>query len=153
MLEVGRNKILSRKLDKKITLSIGEAEHLPFDASSFDAVIVAFGVRNFENLEKGLKEIHRVLQRKGIALILEFSKPKMRLIQYLYNWYSKSILPILGGYISRNKLAYEYLPRTISEFPDGEYFCNIVKSAGFDTVQWYPQTFGIASIYLATKLR
>jgi demethylmenaquinone methyltransferase / 2-methoxy-6-polyprenyl-1,4-benzoquinol methylase len=151
MLDIGRAKILARKLGKIITLELGEAEHLSDSAKSFDAVIVAFGVRNFENLERSLMEFHRVLKIDGVALILEFSRPKHFPVKQFYELYSRTILPIIGGLISRNRSAYEYLPNTVAEFPDGEDFCAILRSVGFNTVHWFPQTFGIASIYLAMK--
>jgi demethylmenaquinone methyltransferase/2-methoxy-6-polyprenyl-1,4-benzoquinol methylase len=152
MLEVGREKILHKNLENIITLESGEAEHLRFESRSFDAVMTAFGVRNFENLGLGLTEFHRVLRDGGIAIILEFSKPSRFPVKQVYRFYSKHLLPLLGGIVSNNRSAYEYLPNTIIEFPDGAKFCELLLSAGFSNVTWYPQTFGIASIYLAKKV-
>jgi demethylmenaquinone methyltransferase / 2-methoxy-6-polyprenyl-1,4-benzoquinol methylase len=151
MLEIGRRKVRSRKLEQLITLESGEAEHLRFESGSFDAVIAAFGVRNFANLELGLKEFYRVLRTGGSAMILEFSKPKRFPIKQLFHVYSQYCLPLLGGIVSNNRSAYEYLPSTVAEFPDGEEFCALLRSAGFTTAVCFPQTFGIASIYIAKK--
>ncbi len=151
MLEAGREKIRSRQLEGTIVLESGEAEHLRFEPESFDVVMAAFGVRNFENLELGLREFHRVLRKKGTALILELSQPRLFPVKQLYRFYSTHLLPWLGGIVSRNRKAYEYLPSTVSEFPDGNKFCSLLCSAGFTSAVWYPQTFGIATIYLATK--
>ena len=151
MLEIGRNKIRSRNLEHIITLEPGEAEHLRFKSGSFDAVMAAFGVRNFANLELGLKEFYRVLRSGSCAMILEFSKPKRFPVKQMYHFYLRFILPLLGGIFSNNRPAYEYLPGTVAEFPDGEGFCDILRSAGFTTATCFPQTFGIASIYIARK--
>ncbi|MGA3286652.1 MAG: bifunctional demethylmenaquinone methyltransferase/2-methoxy-6-polyprenyl-1,4-benzoquinol methylase UbiE [Bacteroidota bacterium] len=151
MLEIARAKIIKKNLEDIITLESGEAEHLRFESGSFDVVMTAFGVRNFENLELGLREFHRVLRSGGTAMILEFSKPSRSPVKQFYQFYSRYLLPLLGGLISRNRSAYEYLPSTIMEFPDGEEFCKCLLSAGFSSAAWYPQTFGIASIYMAVK--
>jgi demethylmenaquinone methyltransferase / 2-methoxy-6-polyprenyl-1,4-benzoquinol methylase len=151
MLEIARAKILKKKLTKIISLEPGEAENLRFESASFDIVMTAFGVRNFENLEIALCEFHRVLRSGGTAMILEFSKPRRSPMKQLYHIYSRYFIPLLGGLISRNRSAYEYLPNTIKEFPDGERFCEILLNAGFSSADWYPQTFGIASIYIAVK--
>jgi demethylmenaquinone methyltransferase / 2-methoxy-6-polyprenyl-1,4-benzoquinol methylase len=151
MLDIGRRKIRSRKLERLITLESGEAEHMRFETGSFDIVMAAFGVRNFTNLELGLKEFHRVLRVGGCVMILEFSKPKRYPIKHLFHFYSQYILPLLGGIVSNNRSAYEYLPRTVAMFPDSEEFCALLRSAGFATVTCSPQTFGIASIYIAKK--
>ncbi|MGD1046325.1 MAG: bifunctional demethylmenaquinone methyltransferase/2-methoxy-6-polyprenyl-1,4-benzoquinol methylase UbiE [Bacteroidota bacterium] len=151
MLERGRHKIRSRKLEQLIILESGEAEHLRFESGSFDVVMAAFGVRNFANLELGLKEFYRVLHSGGVAMILEFSKPKRFPIKQMFRFYSRYVLPLLGEIISNNRSAYEYLPSTVAEFPDGEEFCALLRSAGFTTATCSPQTFGIASIYIAMK--
>ncbi len=151
MLEIGRNKIRSRNLEQLITLESGEAEHMRFESGSFDVVMAAFGVRNFTNLELGLKEFYRVLRIGGGAMILEFSKPRRFPIKQMFHIYLRYIPPLLGGIVSNNRSAYEYLPSTIWEFPDGEDFCGIMRSAGFATATCFPQTFGIASIYIAKK--
>jgi demethylmenaquinone methyltransferase/2-methoxy-6-polyprenyl-1,4-benzoquinol methylase len=152
MLEIARVKVIKKNLEKIIALESGEAEHLRFESGSFDVVMTAFGVRNFENLELGLREFYRVLRSGGTAMILEFSKPRQILVKQLYQFYSRYFLPLLGGLISRNRSAYEYLPSTITEFPDGEEFCKCLLSAGFSSATWYPQTFGIVSIYIAVKV-
>jgi demethylmenaquinone methyltransferase / 2-methoxy-6-polyprenyl-1,4-benzoquinol methylase len=151
MLDIGRHKIRSRKLEQLITLESGEAEHLRFESGSFDAVMAAFGVRNFIDLQLGLKEFHRVLRRGGCAMILEFSKPKRFPIKQMFYYYSRYFLPLFAGYVSNNRSAYEYLPYTVAEFPDGEEFCALLRSAGFSTAVCSPQTFGIVSIYIAKK--
>ena len=151
MLERGRKKVEAKNLDSIITLEIGEAERLRFESGSFDAIVSAFGVRNFENLGRGLKELHRILRIGGIAVILEFSRPRASLVRHIYKYYSRNILPAVGGFISKNRQAYEYLPSTAANFPDGEDFCAILRFIGFDTAVWFPQTFGIATIYVAEK--
>jgi len=151
MLEIARDKIQKKHLTKVVALESGEAEHLRFETGTFDVVMTAFGVRNFENLELSLHEFHRVLCSGGTAVILEFSKPHRLPVKQLYQFYSRYFLPLVGGLISRNRSAYEYLPSTIQEFPDGEEFCKILSSAGFSNAAWYPQTFGIATIYMAVK--
>ena len=151
MLDIGRRKIRSRKLEHRITLESGEAEHLQFESGSFDAVMAAFGVRNFSNLELGLKEFYRVLRGGGCAMILEFSKPKHFPVKHMFRFYTRTILPFLGGIVSNNRSAYNYLPNTVAEFPDGEEFCALLRSAGFESAACFPQTFGIASLYIAKK--
>ena len=151
MLDIGRRKIRSRKLEHRITLESGEAEHLRFESGSFDAVMAAFGVRNFSNLELGLKEFYRVLRGGGCAMILEFSKPKHFPVKHMFRFYTRTILPFLGGIVSNNRSAYNYLPNTVAEFPDGEEFCALLRSAGFESAACFPQTFGIASLYIAKK--
>ena len=152
MLEIARVKIMKKNLEDIITLESGEAEHLRFEPGLFDVVMTAFGARNFENLELGLHEFHRVLRIGGTVMILEFSKPSRSPVKQFYQFYSQYLLPLLGGLISRNRSAYEYLPSTITEFPDGEEFCKWLLNAGFSNAVWYPQTFGIASIYMAVKV-
>ena len=151
MLERGKNKISAKHLDNLITLEIGEAEHLRFPPESFDAVTAAFGVRNFSDLEMGLSEFHRILRRKGAAVILEFSTPAHVPAALIYRFYINRILPRIGGWLTRSRSAYEYLPSTMSEFPDSPAFSKLLLSAGFGTVRCFPQTFGIATIYLAIK--
>jgi demethylmenaquinone methyltransferase/2-methoxy-6-polyprenyl-1,4-benzoquinol methylase len=151
MLEVGKEKISKRKLDNKIKLQIGDSENLPFDENKFDAIMVAFGVRNFENLDNGLADMYRVLNKDGWIWILEFSKPKKFLIKQLYNFYFKNILPLLGRMISKDDFAYTYLPNSVREFPDGSNFLNHLKKAGFSDLKLFPLSFGIATIYCAKK--
>lgn len=151
MLEVGRTKIKKRKVDDRIDLVLGDSENLPFEDNSFDAITVGFGVRNFEDLEKGLAEMNRVLKPGGICAVLEFSKPKKFPIKNLYNFYFKRILPNIGKLISKDQSAYTYLPESVNAFPDGKNFTNILEKVNYQNTKIYPVTFGIASIYLAEK--
>jgi len=151
MLEIAKKKISKRKLEDKIKLIYGKAEALDFKAGCFDAVICAFGVRNFENLEKGLKEIHRVLSDKGVFMMLEFSLPNSYMIKNVYKFYLTKVLPEIAGIVSKRKYAYEYLSKTISEFPNQINFSKELKGSGFSKVEFYPMTFGIATVYFAIK--
>lgn len=151
MLRVGRKKIKDAGLDKVITLQKGDSENLVFEDGAFDAVTVAFGVRNFENLEKGLKELRRVLRPGGRLMILEFSKPRTFPVNYLYNVYFKYILPFIGRLVSKDMSAYSYLPESVEKFPFGEDFLEKLRDAGFNNVQWRKLTFGISSIYTGIK--
>ncbi|GAB3331819.1 bifunctional demethylmenaquinone methyltransferase/2-methoxy-6-polyprenyl-1,4-benzoquinol methylase UbiE [Marivirga atlantica] len=151
MLSVGREKLKKRKLDDRITLKSGDSENLPFDDNMFDAIIVAFGVRNFENLEKGLTEMFRVLRPGGKVVVLEFSKPKSFPFKQLYNFYFKNILPTVGKLISKDKAAYTYLPESVKSFPDGKMFTDILDRVGFNKTQCKPLTLGISSIYTGIK--
>lgn len=151
MLEVGKKKIQSMGLAEKITLQVGDSENLPFNDNSFDAVIVAFGVRNFENLEKGLAELYRVLRIGGHLIILEFSKPGKFPMKQLYGLYFKYILPTIGRMISRDKAAYTYLPESVEAFPDGDNFLSHLRNLKFSSCNSQPLTFGISSLYTAVK--
>ncbi|MGM0581513.1 MAG: bifunctional demethylmenaquinone methyltransferase/2-methoxy-6-polyprenyl-1,4-benzoquinol methylase UbiE [Bacteroidota bacterium] len=151
MLNVGREKLKKRKLDGKITLTSGDSENLPFEDNKFDAIIVAFGVRNFENLEKGLSEMFRVLRPGGKVVVLEFSKPKSFPFKQLYNFYFKNILPTLGKTISKDNAAYTYLPESVKSFPDGKDFTSILDKLGFKDTVCKPLTLGISSIYTGIK--
>ena len=151
MLDVGRKKIKAKGLDHVIQLRLADSEQLPFDDNSFDAITVGFGVRNFENLEKGLTEMLRVLKPGGTCLILEFSKPQKFPIKQLYQFYFKYILPTVGKLISKDSSAYTYLPDSVDAFPYGERFTSILKTIGYKNTKVRPQTFGIASIYEASK--
>ncbi|MCF6295459.1 MAG: bifunctional demethylmenaquinone methyltransferase/2-methoxy-6-polyprenyl-1,4-benzoquinol methylase UbiE [Flavobacteriaceae bacterium] len=151
MLDVGRQKVIKKKLENTIDLVIGDSENLPFEDNSFDAITVAFGIRNFENLDKGLSEILRVLKPNGIFVILETSVPAKTPFKQGYNFYTKSILPIIGKLFSRDKLAYTYLSESASVFPYGETLNNILHKIGFINAKALPQTFGVATIYKATK--
>ena len=147
MLRLGREKLAVLGLDDTITLQTGDAERLPFSDSQFDAALVAFGVRNFENLQRGLQDIRRVLRPGGALVVLEFSRPTRFPIKQAYAFYGRYILPAIGRLVSKDRGAYTYLPESIAAFPDGEYFLNELKEAGFDTVQEQRLTFGIASLY------
>lgn len=151
MLEVGRQKIIKRNLASKIELGRGDSENLMFEENKFDAVTVGFGVRNFENLEKGLREIHRVIKPGGMLVVLEFSRPKRFPFRQIYNFYFKIILPKIGRLISKDKSAYTYLPASVEAFPDGMDFENILKKVGFKNTTCEPLTFGISSIYTGRK--
>ena len=151
MLDIGRKKLARRKLDSRIVLENGDSENLSYDDNIFDAVIVAFGVRNFENLGAGLSGMQRVLKKNGRVVILEFSKPTVFPFRQLYNFYFKSILPIIGKMISKDNSAYTYLPESVQAFPQGSAFLEILKNTGFNQVKCIPLTFGICSIYTGIK--
>ena len=151
MLEVGRNKIKAKKLSDKIEMILADSENMPFEDNTFDAITVAFGVRNFENLEKGLAEILRVLKPNGIFVILETSVPDKTPYKQGYTFYSKNILPLIGKLFSKDNSAYQYLSESASVFPYGEALNNILRKIGFIEVKSMPQTFGVASIYSASK--
>lgn len=151
MLKLAKKKIDRKKLNDMIRFEEGAAEDLPFPSGSFDAVTVAFGVRNFSNLEQGLAEICRVLRPGGAAIVLEFSRPTSAFVRAIYDFYSQRILPRLGGWISSHREAYEYLPRTIKDFPDGNDFCSIMRSSGFGDVRNVPLTLGVVTIYHGIK--
>jgi len=151
MLEVGRKKIKKKELDSTIEMVLGDSENLPFETNSFDAVTVAFGVRNFENLEKGLSEIFRVLKPSGIFVILETSVPTKTPYKQGYKFYTKCILPVIGKLFSNDRSAYSYLSESASLFPYGEDLNNILRQIGFIDVKDHPQTFGVATIYTTSK--
>lgn len=151
MLEVGRKKMKQKGLSEMIEMKTGDSENLPFSDNNFDAVTVGFGVRNFENLEKGLLEIYRVMKPGALLVILEFSRPKRFPFKQVYNFYFKAILPKIGRWVSRDKAAYTYLPESVDAFPDGLDFINILSTIGFKHTACKPLTFGISSIYTAQK--
>lgn len=151
MLSVGRNKIAKQNLSNKIEMVFGDSENMPFEENSFDAITVAFGVRNFENLETGLKEIFRVLKPGGIFVVLETSVPTKTPYKQGYKFYSTKILPLIGKMFSKDKVAYKYLSDSAAAFPYGKAFNNILEKIGFIDVENKPQTFGVASIYVAKK--
>jgi demethylmenaquinone methyltransferase/2-methoxy-6-polyprenyl-1,4-benzoquinol methylase len=151
MLKVGRQKIEKRGLSHLIELQKADSEALPFDNNTFDAAIVAFGVRNFENLEKGLAEIYRVLRPGGAFIVLEFSLPKNKVFRNLYFFYFIKVLPWLGRLVSKDNRAYTYLPESVREFPDGADFVRILEKTGFVKSRWMSQTMGIAAIYESQK--
>ena len=151
MLDVGRKKITKQKLNDKVELKNGDAENLPFDNDSFDAITSAYGVRNFSDLSKGLSEMSRVLVDGGHAVILEFSQPKNFIFRKLYFFYFCNVLPFVGKLVSKDNRAYAYLPESVRAFPDGEEMARILKNCGFKRVQCIPLTFGISTIYLAEK--
>ena len=151
MLEIGRQKILEKGLGSLITLHPGDAEKIPFSDNSFDAITVAFGVRNYENLELGLTEMSRVLRPGGVMLILEFSHPESFPMRQLYSVYSRYAIPMLGRMISGNNKAYTYLPESVAAFPSGKDFLAILEKLGMKNTRQICLSMGIASIYQAEK--
>lgn len=151
MLNLGREKLLKSRLNQQIELQIGDSEAINFPDSSFDAVTVAFGVRNFEHLELGLSEIYRVLRRGGKLVVLEFSKPKSKGIEKLYNLYMGIVAPEIGRIFSKNCEAYQYLNDSVKHFPEGKDFTAILDSTGFKETSCKRLSFGICSIYCGTK--
>ena len=151
MLEIGRKKIKEKGLEEKISLQEADSENLPFEDNYFDAVCVSFGVRNFENLEKGLSDMFRVLKPGGKLYILEFSQPNIFPFKQLYQFYFKYILPLLGKIISKDNSAYNYLPESVSAFPYGKKLNRIIEKCGYNKAKNQSLTLGIASIYIAEK--
>ena len=152
MLAVARRKVEKQGLEERIMLEKGDAENLDMVSSeSIDAATVAFGVRNFENIERGLSEIYRTLKPGGKLVVLEFSMPKNRIVRWVYSQYAHRLLPRIGGMISKDKQAYTYLPDSVEEFPSPERFAEILRGVGFKSVKTRSQSFGIAYIYDATK--
>ncbi len=150
MLEVGQQKVQSSG-NKRINLVLGDGENLPFEENTFDAITVAFGVRNFENLQKGLTDIFRVLKPGGTFVVLEFSQPEKAPFKQFYNFYFKNILPGIGKMVSKDSRAYTYLPESVAAFPYGNAFLKELKNCGFTGNKVQTVTFGIASIYTAKK--
>lgn len=151
MLEIGRQKIKRKRVEHLIDMQMGDSEKLSFADNTFDAIIVAFGVRNFENLEKGLADMYRVLKPGGKTVIIEFSKPRGFPMKQLYNFYFKSILPAIGKLISKDRSAYRYLPESVDTFPDGRDFLSILDKVGYRQTQCSTLSFGISSIYTGEK--
>jgi demethylmenaquinone methyltransferase / 2-methoxy-6-polyprenyl-1,4-benzoquinol methylase len=151
MLEIGRQKIDKQGLSGKITLQKGDSETINFPDNSFDAVTVAFGVRNFENLEKGLSEIRRVLKPGGKLVVLEFSKPHKKAFRIFYNIYMKIVAPRFGKMFSKNKEAYSYLNNSIQAFPEGEAFINILNQLGYSHTSCKTLSLGICTIYCGSR--
>jgi demethylmenaquinone methyltransferase/2-methoxy-6-polyprenyl-1,4-benzoquinol methylase len=151
MLAKGREKIKEKRLEKVIELKLADSENIPFGNQTFDAAIVAFGVRNFENLDAGLAEIYRVLKPGGQFIVLEFSKPKTFPVKQLYWFYFRYVLPGIGRLVSKDQAAYSYLPDSVNVFPDGQAFLQRLDKAGFTNYKQKPLTFGIASIYSGLK--
>ncbi len=151
MLEVGKKKILDKNLAEKIEMVVGDSENIPYPDNHFDAITVSFGIRNFETLEKGLAEIYRVLKPNGIFVILETSVPTKFPFKQGYGFYTKFILPIIGKIFSKDNNAYGYLSESAANFPFGEALNNILRKVSFIDCKAMPQTFGVATIYTATK--
>ena len=151
MLDVGIEKLKAKGLSNRISLLQGDSENLPFEDETFEAYTVAFGVRNFENLDKGLSEMYRVLTPKSLVVILEFSKPKRFPIKQLFGFYFKYIMPALGRLVSKDPAAYTYLPESVMAFPEGRDFLDRLASVGFEELRAITLTGGIASIYVGRK--
>jgi len=151
MLNIGIQKVKDEGLNGKVDMVIGDSEKLPFEEGTFDAITVAFGVRNFENLELGLREILRVLKPKGTLTVLETSQPTGFPVKQGFQFYSKYVIPTIGKLFSKDKNAYDYLPESAAAFPYGEEFNNILLKTGFNSSKVYPQTLGVATIYHAIK--
>lgn len=151
MLEVAKEKIAKKGLADQFEVQLGDSEGLPFENERFDAVTAAFGVRNFENLEKGLADICRVTRPGGHAVILEFSNPRKFPVKQLYNFYFRKITPFIGKIFSKDNSAYKYLPESVAHFPDGEQFTDILKKVGFSEAIARPQFFGVCTIYIGKK--
>ncbi len=151
MLDVAEQKIKKRDLSHIFEVRLGDSERLLFEDNTFDAVTVAYGVRNFENLEKGLSDIYRVLKPGAKAVILEFSQPKRFPIKQLYNFYFNYITPAIGKMFSKDNSAYAYLPESVAAFPDGEKFTKLMQQVGFKQPKCRPLAFGICSIYTGVK--
>lgn len=151
MLDIGKQKIKKKSLDSKIDMILGDSEDMPFEDNAFDAITVAFGVRNFETLENGLKEIYRVLKPNGTFVILETSIPEKTPYKQGYKFYTKNILPLIGKAFSKDRSAYKYLCESASVFPYGEALNNILRKSGFINVEDFPQTLGVATIYKSSK--
>lgn len=153
MLAIGRKKTAKKKLDDRITLEYGDSEQMSYPDNTFDAVTVAFGVRNFENLEAGLKEMYRVLKPGSPLAILEFSKPKMFPLAGMYDFYFKHVLPRIGRLTSKDPKAYSYLYESVQAFPEGDDLMNILKSIGFEQTTCKRLTLGICTLYIAQRIR
>ena len=151
MMDIAREKVRQKGLEKQISFAKEDCTALSFREEQFDAITVAFGVRNFDNLDLALKEMHRVLKRNGHLVILELSDPKSFPIKQLYNLYSNIIIPFFGKILSKDNCAYNYLPQSIKAFPQGEIMQDIIRIAGFSDVSFQRLTFGICTLYFATK--
>jgi len=151
MLRLGKRKIRELGAEKVIELRKGDSEHLPFEDCTFDAVTVAFGVRNFENIERGLREMLRVLRNDGTLVVVEFSRPKVFPLAQLFLFYFHNLVPLIGRFISKDHRAYSYLPESVHAFPDGSGFTKELEKAGFLSTRCTPLTFGVCSLYVGKK--
>ncbi len=151
MLAIADEKILKRKKSDVFEVRLGDSEKLLFEDDSFDAITVAYGVRNFENLEKGIADMRRVLKPGGKAVILEFSKPKVFPVKQLYNFYFQHVTPTIGKVFSKDASAYSYLPESVNAFPDGKTFTALMDKVGYKNTKCRPLAFGICSIYTGVK--
>lgn len=151
MLAVGKQKVKDHKAENRVSMILGDGEKLPFQDAHFDAVTIAFGVRNFENLNQGLSEVYRVLKKNGALVILETSVPTNPLFKLGYFFHTRLLLPLIGRVFSKDKVAYSYLSESAAKFPFGDAFNNILQKNGFTQTKHYPQTMGVATIYVARK--
>ena len=151
MLNVGRKKLVTEGVNEVIELQLADSENLPFEGNKFDAVTVAYGVRNFENLERGLAEMHRVLNANGKIVVLEFSRPRLFPFRQLFNFYFKNILPTIGKLTSKDARAYSYLYESVQAFPDGNDFLTVLNKVGFKNTSCTSLTLGICSLYVGYK--
>lgn len=151
MLNVGRKKLVTEGVNEVIELQLADSENLPFEGNKFDAVTVAYGVRNFENLERGLAEMHRVLNANGKIVVLEFSRPRLFPFRQLFNFYFKNILPTIGKLTSKDARAYAYLYESVQAFPDGNDFLTVLNKVGFKNTSCTSLTLGICSLYVGYK--
>ncbi len=151
MIEVGKKKVAKKKLEHAITLQIADSENLPFDTGHFDAFTVAFGVRNFQDLRKGMSEMLRVLKPGGMGVIIEFSRPNRFPIKQLFTFYFKYVMPTIGKLVSKDARAYTYLPESVDAFPSGNDFLKVMTELGYREVRCIPLSGGIASIYIGKK--
>jgi demethylmenaquinone methyltransferase / 2-methoxy-6-polyprenyl-1,4-benzoquinol methylase len=151
MLNIGRKKLVTEGVNDVIELQFGDSENLPFEGNNFDAVTVAYGVRNFENLELGLAEMHRVLNTNGKIVVLEFSRPRIFPFRQLFNFYFKNILPTIGKLTSKDAHAYSYLYESVQAFPDGDDFLTVLNKVGFKNTSCTTLTLGICSLYIGYK--
>jgi demethylmenaquinone methyltransferase/2-methoxy-6-polyprenyl-1,4-benzoquinol methylase len=151
MIEVGKKKVAKKKLEHSITLQIADSENLPFDTGHFDAFTVAFGVRNFQDLRKGMSEMLRVLKPGGMGVIIEFSRPSRFPIKQLFTFYFKYVMPTIGKLVSKDARAYTYLPESVDAFPSGNDFLKVMTELGYQEVKCIPLSGGIASIYIGKK--
>ena len=151
MLDVGRKKLSALNLEDKMDLQLGNATDIPFEENTFDLATISFGIRNVDTLDQGIQNMYRVLKKNGRILVLEFSLPNNKIIKALYLFYFRLILPLIGGLLSGDSYAYNYLNQSVESFPYGDDFCNVLKKNGFKNVKYHPLTFGIASIYQGDK--
>lgn len=151
MIAIGAEKAAKRGLKDKVEFVLGDSENLAFESNTFDAITVAFGVRNFEHVEKGLSEMLRVLKKDGKLVVLEFSRPSNPLVKLIFNFYFKYILPFIGKVVSKDNRAYTYLYESVSVFPEKENFAELLKKTGYGAVSWKALTFGICSLYVGKK--
>ncbi len=151
MIDFAKGKVERKGLSHRIDLVVGDSESLPYEENSFDAVSISFGVRNFENLEKGIEEIYRVLNKGGRIFVLEFSKPTIFPFKQLFNFYFGNILPRIGSWVSKDKSAYTYLFESVQSFPDFEKFTDVLDKCGFKNCKWKAFTLGICCLYIGEK--